>query len=61
MLTVQDGAITNAKISDNTIDGKKIASMNASDGDVLTWNNTDTTWEPRSLNGEICWYMGLSK
>lgn len=52
VFTIQDGAVTNAKIADNTIDGKKIAPMNASEGDVLTWNNTDAEWEPRTLTGQ---------
>jgi hypothetical protein len=51
-LTVQDGTITNAKIVDNTIDGKKLAQMGASEGDVLSWNNTDNEWEPRALSGQ---------
>lgn len=50
--TVSDGAITNAKIVDNTIDGKKLADMGASEGDVLSWNNITMKWEPRALSGQ---------
>ena len=39
--TLQDGAVTASKLSD----------MGASDGDVLIYNQTLSTWEPRALSG----------
>lgn len=43
-VTINDGAVTGAKIASNTITPDKLAPMGATDGQVLKWNGT--AWAP---------------
>ncbi|MGO3283976.1 MAG: beta strand repeat-containing protein, partial [Mesonia sp.] len=45
-LGVADDAIATVKLQDAAVTGGKINQMSATDGQILKWNNTTTTWEP---------------
>ncbi|MDQ7916587.1 tail fiber domain-containing protein [Mesonia sp. MT50] len=45
-VNLQDAAVNTAKIDNAAVTGEKINQMSATDGQILKWNNTNTTWEP---------------
>ncbi|PXX26792.1 hypothetical protein C7972_10886, partial [Arenibacter sp. ARW7G5Y1] len=46
ILTIEDDAVTSAKIDDGAILAEDLNNMGATDGQVLKWNNATLTWEP---------------
>ncbi len=48
---IATGAVTTTEIANGTITATDLSQMSATDGQILKWNNTSSTWEASSIGG----------
>lgn len=56
-LGIADNAITTSKLADGAVTSEKLAQMGAADGQILTWDDTNSNWTPTNqTSGAVAFF-----